>query len=92
MSGLRRTLVALVLASPLAAQAQAYPDKLARYIVPGSPGSGADILARIVAGGLSQLSGQQVVVENRTGAGGNIGAEIAAKAPADGYTIVLGAA
>ena len=87
MSGLRCTLVALVLASPLTVQAQAYPDKLARYIVPGSPGSGADILARIVAGGLSQLSGQQVVVENRTGAGGNIGAEIAAKAPADGYTL-----
>ncbi len=68
--------------------AQTYPDRLARYIVPGSPGSGADILARIVAGGLGQLSGQQVVVENRTGAGGNIGAEIAAKAPADGYTLL----
>jgi tripartite-type tricarboxylate transporter receptor subunit TctC len=68
--------------------AQTYPDRLARYIVPGSPGSGADVLARIVAGGLSQLSGQQVVVENRTGAGGNIGAEIAAKAPADGYTLL----
>lgn len=71
---------------PLAAQA--YPDRLTRYIVPGSPGSGADVLARIVAGGLAQLSGQQVVVENRTGAGGNIGAEIAAKAPADGYTLL----
>ncbi len=69
------------------AAAQVYPDKLARYIVPGSPGSGADVLARIVAGGLGQLSGQQVVVENRTGAGGNIGAEIAARAPADGYTL-----
>ena len=70
------------------AMAQGYPERLAHYIVPGSPGSGADILGRIVAGGLTQLSGQQVVVENRTGAGGNIGAEIAAKAPADGHTLL----
>jgi tripartite-type tricarboxylate transporter receptor subunit TctC len=87
MNRLRRTFAVLALALPLVAQAQVYPDRLARYIVPGSPGSGADILARIVAGGMSQLSGQQVLVENRTGAGGNIGAEIAAKAPADGYTV-----
>jgi tripartite-type tricarboxylate transporter receptor subunit TctC len=84
--------VATVLTIALAAcsmhvGAQAYPDRLTRYIVPGSPGSGADVLARIVGGGLSQLSAQQVLVENRTGAGGNIGAEIAAKAPADGYTV-----
>ena len=78
--------VAAVLCS--AAAAQPYPDRLLRYIVPGSPGSGADVLGRIVGGGLTQLSGQQVLVENRTGAGGNIGAELAAKAPADGYTVL----
>jgi len=90
-AGLMLTAVA-ALAAGTQVWAQTYPDRLARYIVPGSPGSGADILARIVGGGLSQLSGQQVVVENRTGAGGNIGAEIAAKAPADGYTVFLASA
>jgi tripartite-type tricarboxylate transporter receptor subunit TctC len=79
-------LVAAVLCTDAAAQT--YPDRLLRYIVPGSPGSGADILGRIVGSGLTQLSGQQVVVENRTGAGGNIGAELAAKAPADGYSVL----
>jgi tripartite-type tricarboxylate transporter receptor subunit TctC len=80
------TAIALLL-SPLVF-AQNYPERLVHYIVPGSPGSGADILGRIVAGGLTQLSAQQVVVENRTGAGGNIGPEIAAKAPADGHTLL----
>ena len=80
--------VLLMPAVVLPAVAQVYPERLAHYIVPGSPGSGADILGRIMAGGLTQLSGQQVVVENRTGAGGNIGAEMAAKAPADGQTLL----
>jgi tripartite-type tricarboxylate transporter receptor subunit TctC len=66
---------------------QNYPVKVVRYLVPGSAGSGADVLGRIVAGGLTQVFGQQVIVEDRTGAGGNIGAEVAAKAPADGYTL-----
>ena len=68
--------------------AQSYPVKVVRYLVPGSAGSGADVLGRIVAGGLTQVFGQQVIVEDRTGAGGNIGAEFAAKAPADGYTLL----
>lgn len=67
--------------------AQAYPAKVVRYIVPMSPGSGADTIARIVTGGLTQVFGQQVIVDNRTGAAGNIGADAAAKAPADGYTL-----
>ena len=67
--------------------AQHYPVKVVRYLVPGSAGSGADVLARMIAGGLTQVFGQQVIVENRTGAGGNVGAEIAARAPADGYTL-----
>jgi tripartite-type tricarboxylate transporter receptor subunit TctC len=52
-----------------------------------SPGSGADTIGRIVAGGMSQALGQQVVIDNRTGAAGNIGAELAAKSPPDGYTV-----
>ena len=52
-----------------------------------SPGSGADTIGRIVAGGMSPALGQQVVIDNRTGAAGNIGAELAAKSPADGYTV-----
>jgi tripartite-type tricarboxylate transporter receptor subunit TctC len=67
--------------------AQAYPTKVVRYIVPMSPGSGADTIGRIVTGGLTQVFGQQVIVDNRTGAAGNIGAEAAARAPADGYTL-----
>ena len=71
-----------------AAQAQGMPERPLRYLVPGSPGSGADVLGRILAGGLGPRLGQQVVVENRSGAGGNIGAEIAAKAAADGHTVL----
>ena len=56
--------------------------------MPGSAGSGADVLGRIIAGGLSQVFGQQVIVDNRAGTAGNIGAEIAARAPADGYTLL----
>jgi tripartite-type tricarboxylate transporter receptor subunit TctC len=69
------------------ASAQAYPGKPIRYIVPMSAGSGADTMARIAAAGLSQELAQQVLVDNRTGAAGNIGAELSAKAPPDGYTL-----
>src|SRR6185436_16568987 len=71
------------------APAQAYPAKPVRFMVSFSAGSGSDTIGRIVAGGLSQALGQQVVVENRAGAAGNIGAEVAARAPADGYTLFL---
>jgi tripartite-type tricarboxylate transporter receptor subunit TctC len=67
--------------------AQAYPSKAVRFVVPTSPGAGADVIGRIVASGLSEVLGQQVVVDNRAGAAGNIGAAFAAKAPADGYTL-----
>jgi tripartite-type tricarboxylate transporter receptor subunit TctC len=67
--------------------AQTYPTKVVRYIVADPAGGNSDILARIVAEGLTQVFGQQVIVDNRGGAAGNIAAEIAAKAPADGYTI-----
>jgi tripartite-type tricarboxylate transporter receptor subunit TctC len=69
--------------------AQRYPAKVVRLLVPFSPGSGSDTLGRIVAGGLTDVFGQQVIVDNRAGAAGNIGAEIAAKAAPDGYTVLL---
>jgi tripartite-type tricarboxylate transporter receptor subunit TctC len=85
---LRAAVVACALAlSP--AHAQQYPVKPVRFIVPFSPGSGSDTIARIVAGGLPEALAQQVVVDNRAGAAGNIGAELAAKAAPDGYTMLL---
>ena len=79
----------LTLAGASAAQAQIYPVKPVRVIVASSAGSNPDVLGRIVAAGLTPILGQQVIVENRPGAGGNIGAEVAARAPADGYTVFL---
>ena len=76
-----------VCAMPPLVQAQSYPVKVVRYIVPMSPGSGADTLARIVTGGMTSIFGQQVIIDNRTGAAGNIGAEAGAKAAPDGYTL-----
>ena len=67
--------------------AQTYPAKLVRLLLPSSPGSGSDTIGRIIAAGLSQVTGQQVVVDNRPGGGSNIGAALAARAPADGYTL-----
>ena len=69
---------------------QAYPAKPIRLIAPSSPGSGVDIVARFFAQKLSVQIKQQVVVENRAGAGANIGAELAAKAAPDGYTLFMG--
>ncbi len=67
-----------------------YPARPIRFIVPYAPGGNGDIVSRIVAQRLSLALGQQVVIDNRAGAGGNLGAEIAAHAPPDGHTIVLG--
>src|SRR5690606_34674114 len=77
---------------PVAAQAQttAYPNKPINLIVPFGPGSVTDLLARIVAKGLGDSLGQSVIVQNKAGAGGNIGAAEVAAAPADGYTLLLG--
>ena len=72
-----------------AAFAQNYPHKSIRFIVPWPPGGGADVLSRIVSPKLGEALGQQVVIDNRGGAAGNIGAEMAAKSPPDGYTIVF---
>ena len=80
---------ALALATS-AAFAQSYPSKSIRLISPFAPGGGADITCRAIAPKLSAALGQQVIVDNRGGAGGVVGVEIAAKSPPDGYTLVLG--
>ena len=72
------------------AHAQAWPAKPVRIIVNFPPGGAADVIARAVAPGLGDALGQQVVIENRPGAGGNIGADAVAKSPADGYTLLMG--
>lgn len=91
----RRTLIAGLTAAaaaalPHAALAQGYPAKPVTIVVPFAPGGTTDILARIVGQGLSGELGQPFIVDNRAGAGGNIGASLAAKAPADGYTLFMG--
>jgi tripartite-type tricarboxylate transporter receptor subunit TctC len=82
-------LLALAFAAPQALSQQ-YPARAVRIIVASSPGSGVDIVSRIMAQKLSAGLGQQVVVDNRAGAGANLGAEIAARSPADGYTLLMG--
>jgi tripartite-type tricarboxylate transporter receptor subunit TctC len=83
---------ALCLATALAASAastQSYPAKPIRMILPYTPGGGTDLIARPLAHKMSERLGQQVIVDNRGGANGTIGMELAARAPADGYTLVL---
>ena len=77
---------------PAVAQAQAYPSKPIRLIVTFAAGGGTDLAARAVAPKLAEALGQSVVVENRAGANGAVGAEATAKSPADGYTLMVGAA
>jgi tripartite-type tricarboxylate transporter receptor subunit TctC len=78
---------ALFAANPVAAQT--YPTKPVRFIIPFAPGGNTDVQGRLIAHKLTDLWGQQVVVDNRAGAGGTLGVEITTKAPPDGYTIVL---
>ena len=78
----------LIAAGPAAAQS--YPNRLVKVVVPFAAGGGTDVMARIIAQKLNEAWMQSVVVENRTGAGGIIGAEAVAKAPADGYTYLIG--
>jgi tripartite-type tricarboxylate transporter receptor subunit TctC len=81
--------VPVLAALPVLAGAQAYPAKPVRIIVPFAPGGATDIVTRLLAQKLTEVWGQQVVADNRAGAGGNIGGELAAKSPADGYTLFM---
>jgi tripartite-type tricarboxylate transporter receptor subunit TctC len=78
----------LVLQLPERGGAQNFPAKTVRYVVPDSAGSGGDVFGRIIAAGLSDVFGQQVIVDNRTGAASNLGADIVARAAPDGYTLL----
>lgn len=80
----------LVAGSALPAMAETYPARPVHIIVPSAPGSGTDILSRLLANNLSPMWGQSVIVDNREGAGGIIGTELAAKSDPDGYTLYMG--
>ncbi|MDP3241744.1 MAG: tripartite tricarboxylate transporter substrate-binding protein, partial [Reyranella sp.] len=92
----RRSLIAGAVAVPLAAPMLArhgwaqstYPNKQVRVVVPFAPGGTTDLLGRIASAHLQEVWGQTFVVDNKSGAGGNVGAEIVAKSPADGYTLL----
>lgn len=86
MSFICGTLLILV---PSAAQPQAFPSKPIRIIAPFPPGAGTDTLARTLAGPLTRALGQNIIVENRPGAGTVVGTEVAARAPADGHTLLI---
>ena len=81
--------MAALFAGAVPGHAQTYPAKSIRIVVPFAPGGGADIIARVIGQKMSETWGQQVIVDNRAGASGNIGAEIVAKSPADGYTLLM---
>lgn len=85
-----RILAGLLLALPLAVAAQSWPTKPIKLLVGFAPGGGTDIVARALSGKLSEILGTQVVVENRAGAAGTIAADLVAKAPSDGYTLLAG--
>ena len=88
--GLKFLIAATTLwAGVVLAQSGSYPNKPIKFIVPYPPGGGTDVIARIVQEPLSSNLGQQVIIENRGGAGGSIGSEAAARSPADGYTVLF---
>ena len=80
---------ALIASAAATSPAQEYPTKVVRMVVPFTPGAGSDMQARLVARKFQESMGQTVIVENRPGAAGNLGAEVVGKAPADGYTLLF---
>jgi tripartite-type tricarboxylate transporter receptor subunit TctC len=89
MTAVRTGCAFLLLLGAVSVQAQSFPSRPVRMVTPFAPGGGTDIIARQFAARLGESLGQTVAVDNRAGAGGNVGAEIVAKAPADGYTLLL---
>ena len=89
---MRRLFIILALVASGAALGQTWPAKPVRVIVPFPPGGGTDIVARTVTPKMAEILGQPFVIENRAGAGGNIGTEAVAKSPADGYTLLVASA
>jgi len=83
------TMLACLALFPSLAQAQAYPSKSIRMIIPFPPGGPTDLMGRLASDRLSRGLGVQVIPDNRGGAGGNIGFELCAKSPADGYTVCM---
>src|SRR5258706_569061 len=81
--------VTLALALPSTADAQSYPNRPIKVVVPFAPGGNTDVMGRVLAAKMSELLGQQVAIENRTGAGSVVGTEIVARATPDGYTLLL---
>jgi tripartite-type tricarboxylate transporter receptor subunit TctC len=98
MDGTRRALIAGAVAllsgagASVGARAAGYPERPIRLVVPFPPGGPTDIVGRLVAAQLSEVIGQQVIVDNKAGAGGNVGTDIVAKSKPDGYTLLLGTA
>jgi tripartite-type tricarboxylate transporter receptor subunit TctC len=89
---IKRFALVVCLAISAAACAQSYPVRTVRIVVPYAPGGNTDFTARVIAGKLSEVFGQQVVVENRAGGATNIGSDLVAKAAPDGYTLLMGGA
>jgi tripartite-type tricarboxylate transporter receptor subunit TctC len=83
-------LLAAIVVQPLASAQESYPARPIRFINPTAPGGTAEPIARVIAQRMSETWGQTVIVDSRGGAGGTVGTAIAAKAPPDGYTILLG--
>ena len=83
------SLIAPIVLLPGALAQEKYPSRAIRIVVPTSPGASNDIIARLIAQGLTERLGMQVIVDNRTGAGTIVGSEIVAKAPSDGYTLLM---
>jgi len=83
-------LLMLALTLDTSVAAQGYPSKPIRFVVPYAPGGNTDILARLLGQKLSEAWGQQVIIDNRPGAAGTVGAELVARSPADGYTLIMG--